>query len=204
MAKNKSKKTPKYEQEYKRELKNLRARIRYAYNEKGLIFEELPIPVTPDKIKKKDIKELKSLRGEKLWKYATVKQYEDIRDTDDYKEEEEKGYVNKENLATLMDILLNVDTSQIKKDYNKERAVQHGGTLYGILMNAISSDGEDAVAERVNYHSPDIMEIAERYIYAYKQSSDETQICLNQFVEYITGGALTPTQAQSISDDYGY
>ena len=204
MAKKKSKKTPKYVAEYKKELANLRKRIRYAYKEKGLIFEELPIPATPEKIRKKDINKLKSLRGEKLWKHATVKQYEDVRDEEEYQQEESRGYVSKESLYNLISIVSDVDTSGIKKEYNKERAVEHGYTLYGILTEAISTYGEDEVARRVDNHSPEIMELAERYIYAYKEPQELIESAFNLFIEYINDGAMTPTQAQSIDDGYGW
>lgn len=60
---------------YRKELKNLKARIRTAEN-KGFLFDENIIPNKPEHITKKDINKLTSLRGVKLQRKGEFLVYE--------------------------------------------------------------------------------------------------------------------------------
>ncbi len=181
-----------------RERRNLNRRINYALKNKGLAFD---IDVIPDReqfeTEEEYIEALRSLRGEKLWEEG--ESY--------YEEEEEEPYIDDEILLAVEDIINFFDSSAFRNNYSLMVARYKRDILRSQLENAILTQGRDEIALALNEASiaTDIIDILNRAIYdSDSLSSADNNPYLNEFIEIIHGGALTPTQAQELSTDYGY
>lgn len=73
MAKKRKKQLTPNQQEYNREIKNLKSRIKQA-EKKGYKFSNFQFPERPERITKKDIQSIKNIRGEELYKQADEKE----------------------------------------------------------------------------------------------------------------------------------
>ena len=190
-------KQSKLQKEYQKELKNLKRRIRYAYKEKGLYFEELPIPDTPEKIKKKDIDELKNLRGEKLWELAEEENStydEDEYDYADYEEDDEfednvlKGV--EERIEAFSPYDFPTMFTGLWHEKNKEY-------IEGLLDMAIADEGRKNVAKRLEYEGGfyinELVDIILR-----DSDGDKVEKAIQEFSEIIYSGAMHPIT------EYGY
>lgn len=192
-----ARKTPNQIQ-YEKEIKNLKRRIRYAYKQKGLIFEELPIPEAPSKITKKSIEEIKSLRGEKLWELASKYNYEeddyDEYDYADYDEEDDfednvlKGV--EERIQAFSPYDFPTMFTGLWHEKNKEY-------LEGLLDMAIADDGRKNIAKRLEYEGGfyinELVDIILR-----DSDGDKVEKAIQEFSEIIYSGAMHPIS------EYGY
>lgn len=74
--------------------------------------------------------------------------------------------------------------------------------LSNILEGAISQEGEQAVARRLNNHATEIMDIVNRILYESggKTGRDQTQLDLQRFSQIIMGRRLTVEESKNMTE----
>lgn len=194
-----ARKTPNQIQ-YEKEIKNLKRRIRYAYKEKGLIFEELPIPETPHRITKKSIEEIKSLRGEKLWELASEYNY----DEDDY----EYDYADYDEDDSFEDNVLKGVEERLEAfsplDFPTQATglwhEQYRDYLDGLLQMGIADEGRKTIAIRLeNVGATYINELVDKILTDSGTGAQQRiEQSIQEFSEIIYSGAMHPIS------EYGY
>ena len=179
--------------QYEKELKNLKRRIKYAETEKGLRFEEIPIPEKPEKIYKKDIEKLKSLRGENLWKYATYQEYED-----------EEPYINDLILQNVEELLNSFDPTDFGNPYLAHLHIMNHDQLSGLLEMAIADYGRDVVAQRLNNYGSQVIDLVDRGMYDSGDHGQTAQDAIAEFSRIINNGAIDSSVSERYANEYGW
>lgn len=179
-----------YEKEWKKEYKNLKDRIRYAETEKGLRFEELPLPDKPEKITLEDIEKIKSLKGENLWKYATYEEY-------DYADEDEYDSYEENVLQGVEERLASFTPYDFASMYTGLWHEKYRDYLEGLLDMAIADEGREKVARRLeNEGATRINEIVDQILT--DSNGDRVDKAIQEFTNIIYNGAMHPVS------EYGY
>lgn len=204
MAKAKKKLT-KNQQVWKKQEQRIK-RIQRDLLKQGFVFEDnfKALPARPRVITAKRIKEIKAIKPETIRQQALIKPswYGPNRKTPPKSPIPPK----------LTSIILNQVREQIDKwdadiffdtysDYFKKVKTQDKKILNNILEGAISRDGEDAVAARLEANSVEILEIIQFVLYASggKTGREETQMRLVRFAQLLQGGQLSPEENKALT-----
>lgn len=204
MAKAKTRLT-KNQQEWKKQEQRIK-RIQRDLLKQGFVFEDTfkAAPVRPRVITAKRIKEIKAIKPETIRQQALIKPswYGPNRKTPP------KAPI----VPKITSIILEQVREQIYKwdadiffdtysDYFKKVKTQDKKILNNILEGAISRDGEDAVAARLEASSTEILEIIQFVLYASggKTGREETQMRLVRFAQLLQGGQLSPEENKALT-----
>lgn len=183
--------------EYNKEYRNLRDRIRYATKEKGLYFEELPLPVKKtENITQEDIEELRNLRGEDLWDLSSEYDYAEY-DYADYDEDDSfednvlKGVEERLEAFSPLDF-----PTQATGLWHE----QYRDYLDGLLEMAIADEGRKEIATRLeNVGATYINELVEKILTDSGNGAQQRiEQSIQEFSEIIYSGAMHPIS------EYGY
>lgn len=170
------------EKEYAKQRKRI---TNYIARKKRAGYEiNFVIPVRPKRITKASISRLIKITPKQILKGATKKP---VAPTPNYSKSTDKV------LLYIQEMIAKFDTSGMSP-WQDNIYTRHISILTRVLEGAIMIDGREVVAERLEQHATEIIELVERLMYG--DSKDEAfQVDLTNFAEVLKGGVLTSSES---------
>lgn len=175
--------------------KNLKARIKYAENKKGITFENF------DEINKYEweteeeyIERINEYRGEELWQEG----------------EEETVYIDELLIPAIEDVFSNFENltaSNFRNRYHYAVSKYKKGIAEAAFNLALSTEGYEDLSIRLSKvtNADEITSYLEKGIYdSDSWSSADSNLDLNNFLRLIQDKALSLEEAQNLANYYDY
>ena len=189
--------------EAQRARKNLKARIKYAENKKGLTFKYSG--VNYDKFDwetdEEYIERISEYRGEDLWEQG----------------EEESKYIDEMIIPTIEEFFADFESnssSSFPSAFQYRLAAHKKDLAQAAYNGALASEGADNLAERLTEvtNANEMQSLLERAIYAYEDSGNYNEAFdaaadnpdLQEFISLMEGKGLSVSEAQDLASYYGY
>lgn len=188
VAKATRKKQTPLEKEYAKQRKRI---TNYIARKKRQGYEiKFVIPARPKRITKASISRLVKITPKQILKRSTKKQ---LAPTPHYSQSTDNV------LLHIQEMIAKFDTTGMTA-WEAERQTRHKNILSNVLEGAIMIEGREAVAERLEQHSTEIIELIERLMYG-NSKEEAFQVDLTNFAEILKGGVLTSSEAIEVQDE---
>lgn len=178
--------------------KNLKARIKYAEQKKGLTFQysDVSYEKLDWETEEEYIERISDYRGEDLWEQG----------------EEESKYIDEWIIPNIERMFADFDSlsyNNFPNKYQYRLAAYKKELAEAAYNNAIfSAGGKDELAERLTEvtNADEIQSILEKAIYEYEHDFESaiSNPSLQEFISLMEGKGLTVQEAQELADYYGY
>ena len=182
--------------------KNLKARIKYAEQKKGLTFQYSDVSYEKFEWETEEeyIKRISEYRGEDLWEQG----------------EEESKYIDEMIIPNIEQFFADFenDSSSFPTAFQYRLAQYKKDIAQAAFNTALSNEGEDNLAERLTEltNANEIYSLLERAIYTYVEASNYNEAYdaaydtpeLQEFISLMEGKGLSVNEAQELANYYGY
>lgn len=216
MATDAATKAERYLKESKKEIQRIKREIR-ALKKRGYILPDNAIPAMPKVATEATVRKYKAITPKTLYKKAVYvdpdtgkKVRGETRRKQERKAAAKKGVetkaINKglKILANIRKIIDEYTPDERMSTWLAMKKYEDRDKLKNTLEGAIATDGEQAVAKRINESSEDIVEIIYMILYGYRTPTGGPGLQMNlaKFVSIIRGRPLTVKESMEYTE-YG-